>query len=103
MGLFDKLFRKQKNVKEENVVMNVSRSEKVKEIMRLQDIMHDILSRKEFVAKSEYLSLIPSYSRMVEYFNVLIDSGSIENYCRENGISVSDVEEICQMYGNIEK
>ena len=103
MGLFDKLFKKKKNVTEEKVISNITRSEKCKEILRLKDIMSDLLNQNAFIAKSEYLSLIPSYSRTVDYFTVLIDSGSIENYCKENGMLASDVEEICQMYGNIEK
>lgn len=103
MGLFDKLFRKKRNIIEEKVLPNTIRSEKCMEILRLRDIMNDLLSRKEFIAKSEYLSLIPSYSHTVDYFTVLIDSGSIDNYCKANSILASDVEEICQMYGNIKK
>ena len=65
--------RKKKNITEEQVLPNTARSEKCRELLRLKDIMNELLSRKEFIAKSEYLSLIPNYSRVVEYFTVLID------------------------------
>ena len=104
MGLFDKLFRKKINISEENPgPNNAPRSEKCREIYDLKDKLDDILGQDAFIAKSAYLSLIPSYGRTIDYFAVLTDSGSLENYCKDNGASVSDVEKVCQMYVDIEK
>lgn len=103
MGLFDKLFRKKKNIAEEIVSLNSTRSEKCNELYQLKNKLDDILKQSAFIAKSEYLSLIPEYSHIVDYFKVLIDSGSIKNYCKENGGSVSDIKEICQMYEELDK
>lgn len=92
------------NISEEKTeTNNVPRSEKCREIYNLKDKLEDILGQDTFIAKSDYASWMPSYGRTIDYFAVLTDSGSLENYCRENGASVSDVEKICQMYVDIEK
>lgn len=92
------------NISEEKTEPNnVPRSEKCREIYNLKDKLEDILGQDTFIAKSDYASWMPSYGRTIDYFAVLTDSGSLENYCRENGASVSDVEKICQMYVDIEK
>ena len=101
MGLFDKLFKK-RNVKASQEQSFV-KSEKCEEVLRLKAEIDERLGKDAYIAKSEYLSMIPKYKDVVNYFNVLIDSGSIENYCKTNGISSSDVKQICALYESIEE
>lgn len=102
MGFWDKIFKTQKKETINQISDSVTRTEKCREILRLKDVMDDMLSRDLYIAKSEYLSVLPEFERTIEYFNVLIDSGSVDNYCKENVISSSLVKDICRSFENFE-
>lgn len=101
MGLLDKLLKAHKKSKESSVLPNIERPVKCQELLQLKADMDAILSKKDYIAKSEYTALIPQYHSTMDYFGVLFDSGSIEKYCKENRMNEDEVLEICQRYGQL--
>ena len=102
MGFFDKIFNVKKKIVSNDVSQNEVRAEKCQELLQLKVDMDALLESNEFIAKSQYASLIPKYSQTIDYFNVLIDSGSIDNYCRENNMPSKLAKQICKSYSSIE-
>lgn len=103
MGLFDKLFKVQKKTDFEELKNNANLPEKCLELLRLKQFLEDMLNCDKYIAKSEYLSIIPLYSKTIEYFNVLIDSQSIASYCKDKNIPSWVILDICNDYANIDK
>lgn len=103
MGFFGKLFGTQKKINEVIDLQDSTRPEKCQEILRFKSEVDRILNKNKFIAKSEYAFLFPQYRNVVDYFNVLIDSGSIKSYCKQNRISSDIIEEICKIYLQFEE
>ncbi len=95
MGLFRRLFSR-KNSQVEKVVP----SEELKRIQSLDSFMRTLLSGDHYVAKSEYLSKISEFSELADWFRVLKDSETLEDYCFRNGVSAVEISEILEHYYN---
>lgn len=101
MGLLDKLLKVHKKSKDSSVLSNIEKPVKCQELLQLKADMDAILNKKDYIAKSEYTAFVPQYRSTMDYFGVLLDSGSIEKYCKENRMSEDEVLEICQRYGQL--
>ncbi len=73
--------------------------EKLIELRKEIDIL---LNSNVYVAKSEYLGLIPIYKDTIEYFRVLQRSKMLKNYCTQNGIAEEKILETIDSYDNLE-
>lgn len=101
MGLFSWLFNKDTTEDQITLTNQNDLPEKCRELLELKDYIDELLKRNEYIARKDYFSFVRSYDSTIEYFDVLFDSGSIKNYCKENGISLITVRETCQQYRDI--
>jgi len=96
MSLFSKLF------KGSNKGTQVSTVPEATELRKLRVFMDTLLNCTHYVAKSEYKDVIPEYQKAVEYFNVLKNSGMLDNFCSQNKLNRNEIEETCRLYGIFE-
>lgn len=97
MGLFQRLFSKKKPATEA-----VSHSEEIKCLRALDSFMRSLLSGDHYVAKSEYLDKLFAYADLSNRFHILESSGTLEDYCRKNGITTSEITAILTRYSSFE-
>ena len=83
MGLFgNKLFGKtlELNKKTGKIVRTLECSE----IKILSTAIENLLAEKHYVARSEYVFLVPKYQKVVDYFKVLESSQMLGSFCEKN-------------------
>lgn len=101
MSFIWKLFTKKKsNVNKAEVL---AKNEYVIKLSELQSFMMQLLSADKYIAKSEYCDKSDTYRQVVEYFNVLKDSGMLDVFCSKNGVQALEVQECLVTYLNLEK
>lgn len=93
MGLFQRLFPKRKSVQQQTV-----QSEELLRLRALDSFMTALLNGDHFVAKSEYLDRLAECSDLDGWFSVLQNSGTLEDYCRKNAVSASEIASILTRY-----
>lgn len=91
MGLFDKLFKKE-----------IIRSDECIKLWDLKEFLDTLFFSDHYVAKSEYIHQLDEFKEVIEYFNVLEKSNLLKTYCKKQGISLKDVNNICSTYNTIE-
>lgn len=102
MGIFSKLFRK----KNDNPEFAEARSFNNPECQKICDLklyIDSLLSKNQYVAKSEYADRLLEDSKTIEFFNVLQSSGTIQSFCKSNKLNTNDVKQTLEKYRNIEK
>ena len=102
MGIFSKLFRK----KNDNPEFAEARSFNNPECQKICDLklyIDNLLSKNQYVAKSEYADRLLEDSKTIEFFNVLQSSGTIQSFCKSNKLNTNDVKQTLEKYRNIEK
>lgn len=87
MGLF---FFKKKEV-----------SIQVKDIENFNFKLNEMLNKNTYIARSEYKSLIDDFADTYKYFMVLVDSNTINNYCKNNSIKLFVIENFINSYKEI--
>ena len=110
MGFFDKILNLKKgqfnhvreNVKEHKESA-VIRNENCEKLFEYNEKINELLNKKKYIAQSDYQELIQAYSEMSNFFNVLIESGMLENFCKVNAVTTEEISEILENYKNIEK
>ena len=93
MGLFQRLFQKRNPVQQP-----ASQSEEIVRLRALDTFMRALLNGGHFVAKSEYKDRLAEYSDLEGWFSVLQDSGTLDDYCRKDSISASEITAILTRY-----
>lgn len=93
MGFLSRIFSKNKKAESKSSMSPESTS-----LVELRLEMDKLLSEKRYIAKSEYLEKLTSYQKTVEYFGVLISSGTIDDYSKKNGITSTTVKETVDKY-----
>lgn len=102
MGLFSKLFKKKDTLT--NIVAD-NKSFKSSECQSLWDMkvyMDALLLQNRYIAKSEYRTKLLNGKKTVEYFGVLQSSCLLDTFCKNNRISLTDVEDALSKYVNFE-
>ena len=97
MGFLSRLFSKNKKAE-----FKTSMSPESASLVELRSEMDKLLSEKRYIAKSEYLEKLPNYQKTVEYFGVLISSGTIDDYSKKNGITSKTAKETVDQYTSFE-
>ena len=100
MGLFDKLFRKNKK-NEIQTTVNVIHDE-ARYLLELEKFMSDILGRDRYVSRKEYKSFLREKGGTIAFFNTLISSGLLDSFCEKNKISVSLVRDVLARYDSFD-
>ena len=81
MSFLSRFFSKKKEVAPEIAI-----SPECKSLTDLRSLMDCLLSDERYIAKSEYKQQMLNYQKTVEYFGVLISSGTLDDYCKKNGM-----------------
>lgn len=108
MGFIDKILRRsktQQNIDMQSVADSIhskSKDENVAKLFELKKLIDSLLSCKKYIAKSEYREQIKEYSSVINFFDVLKESGMLENFCTCNGIAVSEIQYVIESFGDIE-
>lgn len=88
MSFFHRLFSKKK--------LDVENHPEPKELVRLRaadSFMNSLLKRDHFVAKSEYRTKLAEYADLYNWFQILHQSETLENYCTTNRTSQTEIQE----------
>ena len=93
MGLFQRLFGRTKSNAEKGCM-----PEELAKLYELNDFMQSLLRGDHYVAKSEFLGPISAYEGLYSWFQVLRDSGTLDNYCKMQGVSADEVSSILARY-----
>ena len=101
MGLFQRLFAKKRPENEKNAE-NISVSQELLRLRELDAFMRALLNADHFVAKSEYRSKLSEYADLSAWFQVLKTSGTLEDYCKKQGVSSSEIATILNRYQSFE-
>ena len=101
MGLFQRLFAK-KRPENEKTAENISVSQELLRLRELDAFMRALLNADHFVAKSEYRSKLSEYADLSAWFQVLKTSGTLEDYCKKQGVSSSEIVTILNRYQSFE-
>lgn len=92
MGFLSRLFKRKPNKKTHECI----------EYVKLRDFMSSFIRSNHYVAKSEYRSQLLSYKRIIEFFAVLKNSGTLKVYCKEHGINDLEVSQTLAQYDSFE-
>ena len=81
---------------------NVPRNEKIDSLLELKCFLNNLLSKENYIAKSDYVGKIEEYKEVAYFFRVLVDSGMAENFCNVNKVSLQDMYSVLNVYDDIE-
>ena len=103
MGFFRNLFKKDDKAQDKIVRDVVSlMSPEAKALQDLHVFMNNTLSADAYIAKSDYRQVLLEGKPTIDYFAVLMHSGVLTEYCRNNGIEESIVLKALEQYQNFE-
>lgn len=81
---------------------DVQRNENCTKLLEYQDRMGKLLGEKAYIAKSDYRDLVQEYSTVIDFFDVLQDSGMLNVFCAKNGVTEENIARIIANYRDIE-
>lgn len=102
MGFFSKLFKKKNSSKKSNKNIIQFENPECQSLWELNCFIDNLLAKDTYIAKSEYHTKLLKKKKTIEYFGVLQNSKLLDAFCKNNGLSVSVVEEVLAKYLNIE-
>lgn len=109
MGFFDKILNlkkrqlhqaqeKAKNLKKSAV----PRNKNCEKLFEYNEKINQLLNEKRYIAKSDYQALTQAYDETKRFFDVLMESGMLENFCEANEAATEQILQILEKYKNIE-
>ena len=93
MGLLQRLFSKKRTTPE-----IIEPTIELKRLRALDSFMRSLLRGDHYVAKSEYLDKLEEYKDLSGWFDVLRSSGTLEDYCRKNNTSETEISTVLTRY-----
>lgn len=107
MVLLDKLLRRKKIKTNINKVnhdsdSNISSDENCIELMKFYFCVNEMLVENRYIAKSEYIALVKQYDKIAIFFDVLVQSNMLQEFCSRNGVDNKVINEAIYIYKNIE-
>ena len=76
----------------------ISHSEELLKLRELDTFMRSLLKGEHYVARSEYQEELEAASELIKWFQVLKTSEMLAEFCRKNGSSESEVDDILSRY-----
>ena len=61
-----------------------------------------LLKKDEYISRKQYINQISLYEKTIEYYKVLEDSGMLESYCMNHGLSYKNMVDTLKILGNFE-
>lgn len=86
--------------KEQEKVL-VEKTQECTDIQEMRDFSKQLLIKDHYVARSEYLDVLPKYQKTVEYFSVLRNSGMLKSFCEKNQIDCNMILDSIDIFKNI--
>lgn len=77
--------------------------DEAQELLSFKRFKDSLLKCDHFIAKSEYLDALKEYDDAIQYFDVLMKSGTLEYYCKDNKLIFSDFKATIEAYRTFEK
>lgn len=90
--------------KEQNKSSSQSPQDKnsnLQKISELQIFLDSLLNKNAYIARSDYLKTLQSYSETVLYFQNLKNDELLEDFCRKNHSRLEDVFSVLEKYENV--
>lgn len=109
MGFFDRIFgykKSEMDKSKENSKGNglaVSRNENVIKLLEMKTFIDSLMNADRYIAKSDYFGKMKKYKETEDFFRVLKSSGMLDDFCRLNDISPSEVWYAVDAFDNMEK
>ncbi|MEY8509561.1 UvrD-helicase domain-containing protein [Lachnospiraceae bacterium 42-17] len=108
MGLFEWIFKynKRTDASKTDISKNevpAEYSAECEQLLNLREFINELLDSGQYTPRSSYKERLYTYDRVIHYFKVLIDSESIDDYCKRNGLETSAVHETIERYGKLDE
>lgn len=101
MGIFDKfLGKKKRQVDKENE--NRLKDDNVIKILEIKKIINTLLYSDKYLAKSDYVDQVKNYNSVINYFDVLVQSGMLNDFCSRNELSLLEIKYVIDSFKNFE-
>lgn len=81
----------------------VPKNENVVKLLELKHAIDSLMNADRYIARSEYQKAMKEYEKVISYFDVLKSSGTLEHFCRMNGISLSEVQQAVDVLADIDQ
>lgn len=78
------------------------RNENCKKLLEYQSKLDRLLGEKKYIAKSDYKELLEEYSTVIDFFDVLSESGVLKDFCEKNDVTEDKISRIIAGYRDIE-
>ncbi|MCM1189951.1 MAG: UvrD-helicase domain-containing protein [bacterium] len=78
-------------------------NENVLKLIELKSFMDSLMNAEKYIARSDYSEKIKHYSPIIDYYNVLKSSGMLDEYCKRNAVSSSDIYYVLSLYSDMER
>lgn len=103
MGLFDRFFKRNNTprVKTSEAQEIKTVPDEVLKLQKLNSLIGALLTGDHYVAKSEYSDISTNYAKLIQWFKVLKDSGTLQDYCSKNGVFEYDINDALLRYDNL--
>lgn len=108
MGIISKLFQKKKlqvnsdNITVTDIGQKTSKDENIIKLDELKKLIESLLNCEKYIARSDYQEKFTEYSSVVNFFDVLKNSGMLQDFCLHNMIALSDVEYVMDAFESMD-
>ena len=105
MNIFFKLYNSIRNLKNSQKRRREDVARQSKEGLHLEEFhafMSSLLTEQTYISRRVYSEKQESYREMILFFEVLMESGMLNDYCRKNRLSLELVHESLDWYQNID-
>ena len=99
MGFFGRIFNRHKKSSDTHAAL----SHELVELKEIDQFMRSLLRGEHFVSRKEYSPYIRDHKHIVEWFEVLESSGTLNNYCAQYGMTETEVKGIITRFSNFQK
>lgn len=78
-----------------------NKNSNLQKISELQNFLDSLLGKNEYIARSDYLSVLEAYKEIVLYFKNLKNDSLLEDFCKKNHFKKEKIDLILEEYENI--
>ena len=98
MGFFGRIFNRHKKSSDTHAAL----SHELVELKEIDQFMRSLLRGEHFVSRKEYSPYIRDHKHIIEWFEVLESSGTLNNYCSQYGMTETEVKGIITRFSNFQ-
>ena len=98
MGFFGRIFNRHNKTGDTHIAL----SHELLELKEVDQFMRSLLRGEHFVSRKEYALYISEHKHLIEWFEVLVSSGTLNNYCARYGMTETEVKGILTRFSNFQ-